>query len=54
MLMEADAALLIGDDALRAKYKTSDSLYVYDLGREWKDLTGLPMVFAVWAIRRVC
>jgi chorismate dehydratase len=52
MLMEADAALLIGDDALRAKYKTSDSLYVYDLGREWKDLTGLPMVFAVWAIRR--
>ncbi|HQD89647.1 MAG TPA: menaquinone biosynthesis protein [Syntrophomonadaceae bacterium] len=52
MLMEADAALLIGDDALRAKYKTSDSLYVYDLGQEWKDMTGLPMVFSVWAIRR--
>lgn len=52
MLMEADAALLIGDDALRAKYKTSDSLYVYDLGQEWKNMTGLPMVFAVWAIRR--
>lgn len=52
MLMEADAALLIGDDALRARYKTSDRLYIYDLGKEWKDLTGLPMVFAVWAIRR--
>lgn len=52
MLMEADAALLIGDDALRAKYKTSDSLYVYDLGQEWKNMTGLPMVFSVWAIRR--
>lgn len=52
MLMEADAALLIGDDALRAKYKVSDNLYVYDLGLEWKKLTGLPMVFSVWAIRR--
>lgn len=52
MLMEADAALLIGDDALRARYKTHDRLYIYDLGQEWKKLTGLPMVFAVWAIRR--
>ncbi len=52
MLMEADAALLIGDDALRARYKTHDRLYIYDLGQEWKDLTGLPMVFAVWAIRK--
>lgn len=52
MLMEADAALLIGDDALRARYKTHDRLYIYDLGQEWKKFTGLPMVFAVWAIRR--
>lgn len=52
MLMEADAALLIGDDALRARYKIHDRLYIYDLGQEWKKLTGLPMVFAVWAIRR--
>jgi chorismate dehydratase len=52
MLMEADAALLIGDDALRARYKTRDRLYIYDLGQEWKNFTGLPMVFAVWAIRR--
>lgn len=51
MLMEAEAALLIGDDALRAKYKQEKRLFVYDLGRLWKDKTGLPMVFAVWAIR---
>ncbi len=52
MLMEADAALLIGDDALRAMYKLSDKLHVYDLGSLWKDFTGLPMVFALWAIRK--
>jgi len=52
MLLEADAALLIGDDALRTRYKTEDKLYIYDLGQEWKQMTGLPMVFAVWAIRK--
>ncbi len=52
MLMEAEAALLIGDDALRAKYHHDEHLYVYDLGQEWKDYSGLPMVFAVWAIRK--
>ncbi|MBO8158434.1 menaquinone biosynthesis protein [Thermosyntropha sp.] len=52
MLMEAEAALLIGDDALRAKYKLSDRLYVYDLGQIWKEQTDLPMVFAVWAVRQ--
>lgn len=51
MLLEADAALLIGDDALRAKYHHDSHLYVYDLGQEWKKMTGKPMVFAVWAIR---
>lgn len=52
MLLEADAALLIGDDALRTRYKTEDKLYIYDLGQEWKKMTGLPMVFAVWAVRK--
>ncbi|MDP8961041.1 MAG: menaquinone biosynthesis protein [Actinomycetota bacterium] len=57
MLEEADAALLIGDDALRAtvavsRAPTSAPVYVYDLGREWKAHTGLPMVFAVWGVRR--
>ncbi len=52
MLVEADAALLIGDDALRAWYHRDKRLYIYDLGEEWKAMTGLPMMFAVWAIRR--
>lgn len=51
MMREADAALLIGDDALRALYTPSDLLR-YDLGVEWDQLTGLPMVYAVWAVRR--
>ena len=52
MLLEADAALLIGDDALRSNYRLKDRIYVYDLGQEWKDYTGEAMVFAVWAVRR--
>ncbi|MGI6487051.1 MAG: menaquinone biosynthesis protein [Syntrophomonadaceae bacterium] len=52
MLLEADAALLIGDDALRSNYRLKDRLYVYDLGQEWKDHTGEAMVFAVWVVRR--
>lgn len=52
MLMEGDAALLIGDDALRAWYHRDPRLHVYDLGNEWKAMTGLPMVFSVWTIRR--
>lgn len=51
MLGEADAALLIGDAALRVDPATLpfESL---DLGEEWTSLTGLPMVFAVWAGRK--
>ncbi|MFN2563368.1 MAG: menaquinone biosynthetic enzyme MqnA/MqnD family protein [Jatrophihabitans sp.] len=53
MLLEADAAVLIGDAALRATYDAPRrGLSVYDLGSAWRDWTGLPMVFAVWAARR--
>src|SRR5690242_18648689 len=53
MLLEADAAVLIGDAALRATYDApSRGLDVYDLGAAWHEWTGLPMVFAVWAARR--
>jgi chorismate dehydratase len=53
MLLEADAAVLIGDAALRATYSApARGLTVHDLGRAWRDWTGLPMVFAVWAVRR--
>lgn len=51
MMREADAALLIGDDALRALY-TPSPLIRYDLGEKWKELAGQPMVYAVWAARR--
>ena len=51
MLREADAALIIGDPALRID-PAAMPLHSYDLGEEWMQLTGLPMVFAVWAGRR--
>jgi chorismate dehydratase len=43
----ADAKLLIGDAALRSAFE--DPTPHHDLGRLWQRLTGLPMVFAVWA-----
>jgi chorismate dehydratase len=52
MLREADAALLIGDDALRAHWEPPADVHSYDLGAEWTEWTGLPMVYAVWAVRR--
>ena len=74
MLEEADAALLIGDPALRlaiaaASYATlggdgelicnadkvginaTGTLYIYDVVQEWRRLSGLPAVLAVWAGR---
>jgi chorismate dehydratase len=53
MLLEADAGVLIGDPALRALYEApKNGLDVIDLGQAWRDWTGLPMVFAVWAVRK--
>ena len=48
-----DALLLIGDEALLAAAggKMGDFL-VYDLAVEWTEWTGLPFVFAVWAVRK--
>ncbi len=74
MLAEADAALLIGDPALRlaiaaANYATlggdgellcsadkvginaTGTLYIYDAVQEWRRLSGLPAVLAIWAGR---
>jgi chorismate dehydratase len=48
MLGRADAALIIGDPALRID-PSSTGLHVLDLGEEWFRLTALPMVFAIWA-----
>lgn len=53
MLDEAQAAVLIGDPALRATFEAPrHGLTVHDLGAAWREWTGLPMVFAVWAARR--
>jgi chorismate dehydratase len=75
MLQQADAALVIGDPALRIAVgieKNSwpgaegqmvcqaatlgiagtELLYVYDVVSEWRSLTGLPAVLAIWAARR--
>lgn len=74
MLQQADAALLIGDPALRVAVEIEKSvrpgpqgqtvcpaatlgitgpamLHVYDVVGEWRGLTGLPAVLAVWAAR---
>ncbi len=47
--VEADAVLLIGDRAMRASLP--GFAHSYDLGQEWHDWTGLPFVYAVWAVR---
>ena len=75
MLHNADAALLIGDPALRVSLgiekdswpgapgqtvcqaatlgiTSSELLRIYDVVGEWRALTGLPAVLAVWAVRR--
>ena len=75
MLQRADAALLIGDPALRVSYAIEQearrdaaaamkcpgeiagvaeypALYVYDIVEQWRALTKLPAVLAVWAGRR--
>jgi chorismate dehydratase len=54
MMLEGPAAVLIGDAALRATLHDGPrlNLDVHDMGAAWRDWTGLPMVFAVWAARR--
>ena len=47
--VSADAVLLIGDRAMRACLPGFE--HAYDLGQEWHDWTGLPFVYAFWAVR---
>jgi chorismate dehydratase len=39
------AGLVIGDRAFKQRLR---SKYIYDLGQAWKEMTGLPFVFAAW------
>jgi chorismate dehydratase len=50
MLTRADAALVIGDPALEIDAR-SLGLLEMDLGSEWKALTHLPFVYAMWSGR---
>ncbi len=76
MLARADAALIIGDPALRLRLavdaqaakvpqggdccggegeqpvKNVQTLFVYDIAQQWREMTGLPCVLAVWVARR--
>jgi chorismate dehydratase len=66
MLAQSDAALLIGDNALKFMEQNdqpnietqrplvrlgAEPLEVFDLAERWRFLTGLPFVFAFWAMR---
>ena len=61
MLDRADAAIVIGDPALMALEeranrfeRTGEDLVYHDLAWEWRTLTGLPFVSAVWAAGPGC
>ncbi len=52
MFEGTDAALLIGDPTFELKAKAAGlGLQLHDLAEEWRGLTSLPFVFAVWAVR---
>lgn len=48
MLRACDAAMMIGDPALATDFP---GLLVRDLADDWRAMTGLPFVFAIWAVR---
>lgn len=50
--LECDAALLIGDPAIDLQRAPHPHHEIFDLGAAWFELTNLPFVFAVWALRR--
>ena len=48
---KADAQLLIGNQAIEFRLADANRHELLDLGAEWKRCTGLPFVFAAWALR---
>ena len=51
MLDSSDGALIIGDGSLDAS-RIHPEKVVLDLGLEWQEITGNPMVFGVFATRK--
>ena len=47
-----EAVLVTGDQALRRRRGMRGFPYRYDLGQEWQDWTGLPLVLTRWMARR--
>ena len=45
------AQLLIGDQAIRFRQNHAGEVQFWDLGEQWKRLTGFPFVYALWLIR---
>ena len=43
--------LLIGDQAIRFRQEHGDEFQFWDLGENWKRLTHLPFVYALWLVR---
>ncbi|HEY3899046.1 MAG TPA: menaquinone biosynthesis protein [Chthoniobacter sp.] len=48
---QADAALIIGNQAIDFRQGDKAGYEILDLGEEWKRCTGLPFVFAPWLLR---
>jgi len=48
---QSRARLIIGDQAIRFRQNHGDGFQFWDLGEQWKKLTGLPFVYALWLIR---
>ncbi|MBR6013810.1 MAG: menaquinone biosynthesis protein [Selenomonadaceae bacterium] len=49
---DSAAALFIGDDALKIFLHKKENFLYYDLGHEWKKMTGKQMVYAVFAAQK--
>ena len=56
LLEDHEAALLIGDRVFAAEGRFREAcredVHVVDLGETWRQMTGLPFVYAVWALGR--
>ena len=50
-LQPGRARFLIGDQAIEFRQKFGDTYSYWDLGTEWRGLTKLPFVYALWLIR---
>jgi len=50
---QSDALLVIGDRAMRMRdQRPAGFTHTLDLGADWHEWTGLPFVYALWAVRR--